>query len=334
MNKERKDRALGALFGQAIGDALGVHDEFKSAKAIVSKERNRLEYVETTRLGNPWPAGEWSDDTEQALCILGAYVLDGHLSACTLAGKFRRWLIEDGRGCGGHTLHVLNHPQFLQDPIGVAHFEWDKSDRWAAPNGAVMRVSAVGILRPWDLNWTERAAVLSAQVTHYDPRCVASAVAVAIAVACLVEGSSIPDALGEASRRAVSYHHETVRFMIMDLEDLQLDEGMDDPEVKRPPIGYTYKCLGASFYALRAFDKMPDQNKGAEPHPFGAVLDEILAAGGDVDTNAAVAGALMGAACGVGNLPPDLVHELVHKDRLIATFRAVLDLNERHIEGA
>jgi len=331
LNKERDGRRLGALFGQAIGDALGVHDEFKSAKLIASEERDLLSYVATTERNEDWKAGAWSDDTEQALCILGAYARDGGLAPRTLAAFFKRWLLEDGRGCGNHTNLVLNHPQFLKDPIGVSHAGWDESDRWAAPNGAVMRVSAVGILRPWDLNWTERAAILSAQVTHYDPRCVASTVAVAIAIACLIQGMSIPKAIEEARRRAGSYHHEAVKFMGMSLEELKLDEGLDDPKAKRKPIGYTYKCLGAGFYALRKFNELPDQDKGSEPHPFGEVLEEILAAGGDVDTNGAVAGALMGAALGVQNFPPDLIHGLHHSSRLVEHFRVVL--NKEIAEG-
>lgn len=315
LDKEQDAKRLGAIFGQAIGDALGIHDEFKPARAIAASDRNRLEYTQSPRMGEAWKPGEWSDDTEQALCILEAYNQDGALSPKTLAKNFRRWLEEDGRGCGHLTNVVLNHPQYLKDPLGVSHSAWEDSNRNSAPNGAVMRVSAVGVLRPWDLDWTERAAVTSALVTHWDPRCVASAVAVATAVACLVEGDLISDAIHEAARRARSYHHEVEGFMYMSLEDLKLDEGMG--EIRRPPIGYTYKCLGAGFYALQ----MLDLSSATPREAFENALDQILAAGGDVDTNAAVAGALLGAAIGVGSLPPNLVHGLVHKERILDIMR-------------
>jgi len=311
------------MFGQAIGDALGIPLEFKSAKAIATLDPDRLRYTETPRLGGAWKAGEWSDDTAQALCILSAFVHDGGLGAKTLAAYFHRWLHEDGRGCGGHTILILNHPQFRKDPIGVSHAGWDESGRWAAPNGAVMRVSAVGVLRPWDLNWTERAAVLSAQVTHYDPRCVASSVAVAIAVASLVRGDSIPNAIQEAERRAASYHHEAANYMRMSLEELKLDEGMG--EVKRPPIGYTYKCLGAGFWALRNMERDITVGAADPTDAWATNMDAVLAAGGDVDTNAAVAGALMGAYTGVSKLPPDLVHGLIHKEALLMAIKDVIN---------
>ena len=58
----QKDRAAGVLLGQAIGDALGVPYEFGP----------RIEPGHAQMIGGglgPYAPGEWSDDTQMAVCI-------------------------------------------------------------------------------------------------------------------------------------------------------------------------------------------------------------------------------------------------------------------------
>ena len=58
----QKDRAAGVLLGQAIGDALGVPYEFgpKIAPGQAQMIGGGL---------GPYAPGEWSDDTQMAVCI-------------------------------------------------------------------------------------------------------------------------------------------------------------------------------------------------------------------------------------------------------------------------
>ena len=84
------------------------------------------------------------------------------------------------------------------------------------------------------------------------------------------------------------------------LRYLHLDE--------RDKIGYTLKCMGAGFWALRQSD-------------FRAALEEMVYEGGDADTNAAVAGALLGCKLGMKALPKSWMKNLLHKqwlDRILA----------------
>lgn len=86
----------------------------------------------------------------------------------------------------------------------------------------------------------------------------------------------------------------------MTLEQLQLDEGMHDRvKGQRPPIGYTYKCAGAGLWALAEF--LRRETLGYDDlwndRAF-EILQRVIMAGGDADTNGAVAGAVLGAAVG------------------------------------
>ncbi|MDQ1423317.1 MAG: hypothetical protein QOD72_815, partial [Acidimicrobiaceae bacterium] len=59
---EQQDRAAGALLGLALGDALGAGYEFGPPTDPAT-----VDMVGGGRLG--WAPGEWTDDTEMAICI-------------------------------------------------------------------------------------------------------------------------------------------------------------------------------------------------------------------------------------------------------------------------
>ena len=65
---------------------------------------------------------------------------------------------------------------------------WEDSGRFVAPNGAVMRTSIIGVQDfsyiPTVLENTKAAC----HVTHADPRCLASCVAVTTAIALMLQG--------------------------------------------------------------------------------------------------------------------------------------------------
>ena len=68
-----QDRIYGNIFGQAIGDALGLATEFMSKFQVqraypqgVNDYQDMLQDYHRRK----WKPGEWTDDTDQMLCIL------------------------------------------------------------------------------------------------------------------------------------------------------------------------------------------------------------------------------------------------------------------------
>ena len=324
-------RVRAALYGQAVGDALGIPAEYKSAQWIADKYGNTgpSTYEDVQRKnGDSWKAGEWSDDTEMAVCILDAYLRSinddcdpqAMLDVNIVADEFLKWKSRNPMGMGGYTKSILSNALYAEDPISVALAAWEDSGRKAASNGAVMRTSVVGLLRPWDSRWTVNNAAEIARTTHYDPRCVASAVALSAAIAMLVQGRLVTEATEFASHCASLFALDASEWILpgKNLEDLKLDEGIHNP---KPPIGYTYKCLGAAFWALRTLhaEHMLDHYGLQSVKPISTyleVLQTVIRAGGDTDTNAAVAGALMGAMVGVDGIPQHLIDGLLNRSAL------------------
>jgi ADP-ribosylglycohydrolase len=154
-----------------------------------------------------------------------------------------------------------------------------------------MRVTPAGVAF-WDD--PARAAALGARsslVSHADPRCVEACRVVAACVASLVGGAHADAAWACAA--ACAELPETNGWMerarTCAPAELGLDEGTRPGEPNR--IGYVFLALSAGLSAL------------LRAQTFEEGLLWVVHAGGDADTNGAVAGGLLGARFGEGGIP-------------------------------
>jgi len=314
------DRRRGALYGEAIGDALGAWYEFSGDLPAGKLAEYKASFLIGTG-GATDDAGEFTDDTAQALIVASALTEAGDgpkKASLLLAAGFQKWFHEDGRGCGHLTAHVLRDGLYAAEPLAVAKMYWESGGKQSAPNGGVMRTIGAALVRPWDLRWTVNNAALACRVTHYDPRCVASCVAVSAAAALLMRDHPLEVALRGAIVSGQHYEKEVVEFIGRPHTDEKESlKALHDLKLGEPhKIGYTYKCLGAGFWALQEYFRDP----GLGMHE---ILSRVIREGGDTDTNAAVAGALVGTVIGYTGLPKDLVGPLKRKGELDAVLEAL-----------
>ncbi|MBR7678559.1 ADP-ribosylglycohydrolase family protein, partial [Streptomyces daliensis] len=91
----RTDRALGAFYGLALGDALGMPTQIMSRQAITARF-GRVTGFEPGPPDNPvaagMPAGSVTDDTEQAV-IVGQLLIGsaGRIDSVQLASELLDW---------------------------------------------------------------------------------------------------------------------------------------------------------------------------------------------------------------------------------------------------
>jgi ADP-ribosylglycohydrolase len=310
MTPDLADRVRGVLFGQAVGDALGFGTEFLPKSAVARFYPDGLS--DYAQIGGrfaaceQWRPGDWTDDTDQLLCVLDSLLELGALVPLDVAARLRHWGLSDGYGMGQTVYFCVHHPRFAERPFEVAQEYWESRGRRAAANGAVMRTSVLGVWRHRQRDEVVANAASVCRLTHADPRCVGSCVAVCLAVRALIEGAEVSALIDEAAAAALPYHPEMKdAFALADqpsLEALDLDEGMNEGEQNRH--GYTLEALAAAFWALR---HAADFERG-----IGAIIHEA----GDADTNAAVAGSLLGARFGLSGIPRRWVEGLVHREAL------------------
>ncbi|HAG84620.1 MAG TPA: ADP-ribosylglycohydrolase family protein, partial [Cyanobacteria bacterium UBA12227] len=199
-------------------------------------------------------------------------------------------------------------PGFLENPYEIANKVWsDSGQKWAA-NGAVMRTSVLGIWQYQNLDQVKHNAEKVSRITHPDPRCLGSCVAVCLTLSNLLQGETdIEQLVSKIAKIVQSYHPEFQEYFdkaALSLDALDLDEGLNPGETDR--VGYTLKTLSAGFWALQQAQSYED-----------GIL-RIIHEGGDADTNAAVAGALLGAKFGYSAIPKRWVDGLVYRQELAA----------------
>ncbi|GFR87266.1 ADPribosylglycohydrolase superfamily protein [Elysia marginata] len=327
-----KDQMLATIYGQCVGDALGLLTEFMTkdeAKECYGKKPKMLLYSQKVPDFHRarWKDGDWTDDTDQMILILHSILFNrGQVVATDYAARIYRWMktgfpdLGDlgGMGLGRTTATVLRHPDFKTKPHDCAYEVWDRSQRNVAPNGAVMRTSLLGLHQWQDLEAVVKNTLEICKCTHHDPRCQASAVAVSVAVALMLQHTSKEKNSGRKSARPVDVtdvikqaYDFASKVLTKEEEKKDLWWYMNCTKLKElqlceaAKIGYTYKCMGAGFWALKQKD-------------FQKAMIKVVMAAGDADTNGAVAGALLGCKLGLTAIPQPWKDDLVNKDWLMS----------------
>ena len=83
-----------AVFGQAVGDALGVPYEFRARDSFTCSGM-------TGRGTHGKPAGTWSDDTSMALALCDSCRELGRVDADDILARFRAWRDEGAYSVDG-----------------------------------------------------------------------------------------------------------------------------------------------------------------------------------------------------------------------------------------
>lgn len=170
--RKNKNVLWGLVFGQALGDAVGLITEFKHKGEI---KKILFPYKYNIR---DWPVNDWTDDTDQLILLL-ELMIEEDLTPKTFAKKLRYWKecgfpeLGDkiGRGIGGTTISIVGDPNFLDNPIQVSHNFWIGSGKAIAANGALMRTAILSMTENY-LQMSKKICV----VTHSDPRCIVSCI--------------------------------------------------------------------------------------------------------------------------------------------------------------
>ena len=171
-----KDRMMGCLYGQAIGDALGLGTEFMSKDKVIANYPTGLKNYDQIIQDEHrcrWAKGAWTDDTDMMLCILNGFDGD-RFNINKIAQNFKDWFNGVPMGIGSHTYKVLCMRDYTEQPEICSKLWWDLSRQQSAANGAVMRTSVVGLAQ---CNVEEQTEAIC-KLTHYDPRCIGSCVIV------------------------------------------------------------------------------------------------------------------------------------------------------------
>jgi ADP-ribosylglycohydrolase len=307
-----RDSALGALYGLAIGDALGMPTQLMSRDAI-AKRYGMLRTFEPADADHPLAGGmsaaSITDDTEQALLVARLLIEGGgHIDGRRFAGELVRW--EDGMRARG-SLDLLG-PSTKRAVEAVIDGEpLEESGRYGTTNGAAMRVSPVGIAVPsTDVTALVDRVEEVSRVSHNTGVAIAGASAIAAAVSAAVDGANLADAIDlaiEAARVGASRGYWVAAADIGARIRLALDVA-DRIDVEASLVRI-YEVVGTSLASQESVPAAFGIVSLYPDDPWQACL-AAASLGGDSDTVAAMVGAMGGALCGVDALPEDARHRV------------------------
>ena len=263
----RLARAQGAMLGQVIGDSLGSRVEGKPAAEIA-----KLFPGGVRELGDGGPfhtmAGQPTDDSEMALTLARTIVREKKYAGEKVLDAYRAWLTSRPVDVGITTERGL---------LGLITTESES-------NGSLMRCSPIGVWAAGDPALAARPARDDSTLTHGNPICVESCAAYCAAIAAGVGGASRDEMFEAAAAHAKGPAHEAVK---------RAAKGVA-PTDYFTHQGWVLVALQNAFWCLHSLD-------------FEEALVQTVGRGGDTDTNAAIAGALLGAHYGREKIPPRLI---------------------------
>jgi ADP-ribosylglycohydrolase len=299
-------RALGALYGLAIGDALGMPTQSLSRPEIVGRYGSLLSGFETGPPGHPLaaglPAGTVTDDTGQAV-LLARLVAErrGELDPAELASRLLAW--EDSVRARG-LLDLLGPSTTRALRAVSAGADVDDAGRFGTTNGAAMRITPVGVATPsGDRGLLVDRVVAASKVTHNTGIALAGAAAVAAAISAGIDGATVPDAVALAADVAASAVGRGHWVAGADVASrISWAVGLVAGLGPEQAIDLVYRLVGTS---LATQESVPAAFAVASASPQDPWLACRIAAslGGDCDTIAAMTGAICGACRGVEAFP-------------------------------
>ena len=292
----KQERILGALYGQALGDAMGMPSELwprKRVKAHFGWIDRFLPGPAENNAACYFKQAEFTDDTSMALCLADAIIeCDGQIDADVIGKHILNWALDFdafNKNVLGPTSKIALNA--IRDGKPVSELENN-----GVTNGAAMRASPLGCLLP------------ATRLEHFVEQV---AVVVAWAVSRAIDGErwqNIVDALPGIARYAQEAKTTTFSASLaarieLALKTVREANGIDSASEQ------IYQLTGAGTSTIESVPAAIAMVElaGTDPNRCAVLCANL---GGDTDTIGAMATAICGALHGVQAIDPALKAEL------------------------
>ena len=315
MSINLSSRFRGCLLGGAIGESLGMPTEVgpsrKPGQTIA--ESCGVDKI-TTYLDSPNPnflkAGEYSDDTQQAICLAETFLEgNGNFSGQVFVEKLKASIENRMRGIGPSTNRILRALSCGQPQDDLSGFVM--AGKYPT-NGGAMRIAPVALLYYRNHSILFEKVVEATKITHGHPTSIAGACVQAFMIAKLLTAQRETFDMS-GLRRDVASFIEPIDF-----------ELAAHIELKKKSSGNGCLVIDTVPNVLNAFIDHPNDY-------LTGVLEQVNS-DGDTDTKASMIGNLLGAWNGIQAIPQYLIDGLENgekgKDYIISLADRLLKLSD------
>lgn len=278
MTEAGLERAVGAVVGSAVGDALGAPFEFGPEGAFSARFPSPGAGGEMCG-GGGWEPGEATDDTQMAVLVAESLLECGGLELPDVFRRFRRWAAADPKDIGLQTEAVLTSGD-PWDTAAALHFQVNQR---AAGNGALMRATPSAVyFAPRGRETTMEAARRLSALTHGDRAAWEGTAIFHELIRAALSGADPLTAVAETLGAVHPAHVDRYATVLSPTWH---------PDLATEFNGAVWPCLASALWSVRTTGCFED------------ALRTAVDLGGDTDTVAAVTGGLAGAVYGVGAIP-------------------------------
>ena len=300
-----KDKIAGALYGVAVGDALGGPLEFMTAEQIAQRHG-----LVTEMIGGGWLSlrpGETTDDTAMTMAVAEG-IMEFPDAPCEAIGRrFIAWANSGPKDIGGTCRSGISMAMRKAQELGKDTPDavcWNYGGRATAElnhgrsggNGALMRAVYPALYYP-EKERALQETVDQGRMTHWD----ADSDEACKIYADVLHSLMVEAANGNSDRGslipAIFHTLEKTRYAL----EAMLAKGRAD---QLKPTGYVVDSLECALYALW---------EGSADFDEAVIIAANM--GGDADTIAAICGGLAGALHGFTAIPQEWIAALSEADR-------------------
>lgn len=287
MNSNLEDKFKGCILGGAIGDAWG-----SSFENLVEVNNLQTYYIgKKPEVKHNW---QFTDDT--ILTIATCEVLkSGNCTPEILGNKFIEYYNRNEIvGIGASTLKSILDLK--------AGFHWTQAGRkgeFGAGNGSAMRIAPFAFYE----EYTKDDIRNFSKLTHNNDEAYVGALSIFIILKHIINNEIINYNL-ILNDLLLELPDTNVRDRMIELKENYLDKSICDIS-KFGNNGYVVNSIPFSIFSAFKLEELGFEN----------VISEVICCGGDTDTNASIAGQIMGAILGYKKLPKNLISKLEMTNR-------------------
>jgi len=237
----------------------------------------------TEMIGGGWQQlapGEWTDDTQLALCIVDSLLAKTVFDPDDIARRFVAWMQAGPKDIGLHTARVLTAIQKGASWTEAA-VEAYEADPHSAANGSLMRCAPLAMFFFKRPDYAASLSPVLSRITHAHPDCETACVLVNVAITELLNGALAADAV-EAGYIACGFPSDALRERV---------HRATEPQNSTSPTGWVLDTLEVALWSL------------LHTSSYEAAVVDAVNRGADADTVGAVVGALAGARYGMAAIP-------------------------------
>jgi ADP-ribosylglycohydrolase len=300
---------IGAVLGAAIGDAMGHPTEFLSMDEIRARfGPNGVQGFQLYWERDGRRLAPYTDDTQMAEAVLRSLVraraegMDLDATMHDMASRFVEWSTSPQGGHRAPGNACLAGCRALARGV-----HWSEAGGATAGGcGSVMRAYPFGLVFADDLEKAETWAVAHSRLTHRDPIALAACAAMAVGIGLALRGAEPLSTVKKMAVAAGRYSPETGAMIAMAATDAA--QGVrPGVTLDRLRAWAAHEAIAAAVYIIL---RHPDD-------PRAAILEGANTPG-DSDSIATMAGALVGARCGIIAIPEQWVHDVERRNELLA----------------